>query len=194
MLCREGTVEVNCNKTNLFAFSAEVVNCFLCSHAAGTHSDNHAVCFGISVIVEEVVFPAGDFRNLAHVVFNDFGHCAIVVVASLTVLEEYVAVFSHAACNRCVGVEGSFTELCNCFTVEQRCEVFLFKHLDFLDFVRCAETVKEVNERHAALDCCEVCNSGEVHNLLHAALCKHCASGLAGSHNVLMVTKDAECM
>ena len=141
-----------------------------------------------------MIFSAGDFRDFAHVVFYDFGHCIVVVVAGFAVLEENVAVFSHAAGYRSVGVERSFAEFCNSLTVEQRFEVFLLEHFDFLDFVRCAESVKEVYERHAALYGCEMSYRREVHNFLHAAFGKHCAACLACCHHVLVVAEDAECV
>ena len=64
-------------------------------------------------------------------------------------LEEDVAVFCHTACNGCVGIEGAFAEFGDGLAVNQRFEVFLLYHFDFLDFMRCAEAVEEVDERNA---------------------------------------------
>ncbi len=39
-----------------------------------------------------------------------------------------------------------------------------------------------------------MCYTGEVHNFLYGTLGKHCKSGLAHRHYVLMVAEDAECV
>ena len=55
-----------------------------------------------------------------------------------------------------------------------------------------AETVKEVDEGHVSLDGTQVGNTSEVHNLLNTALGEHGKTGLAGCHDVLVVTKDTQ--
>ncbi len=43
-----------------------------------------------------------------------------------------------------------------------------------------------------ALDCCQVGNRRQVHDLLHAALDQHCEAGLAACHNVTVITEDVQ--
>ena len=37
-----------------------------------------------------------------------------------------------------------------------------------------------------------MCDRGQIHNFLHAALDQHCKAGLAASHNVAVITKDVQ--
>ena len=58
--------------------------------------------------------------------------------------------------------------------------------------MRGAETVEEVDERHAGFQCREVGNAGQVHNLLHGAFSQHGEARLAAGHYILMVAEDAQ--
>ena len=71
-------------------------------------------------------------------------------------------------------------------------EVVEIPDFDFLQLVRGAETIKEVEEGNTALDSCEVSNSTEVHNFLSICFCKHSKAGLAASVYVRMVAEDVE--
>ncbi len=107
-------------------------------------------------------------------------------------LEEYVGVLSHAAGYRGIGVEGAVAEISKGFLVDKGSELILVDGLDFLDFVGCAETVEEVDERHAALERCEMGNGCEVHHLLNGAFAQHREACLASRHDVLMVAEDTQ--
>ena len=115
-----------------------------------------------------------------------------MLVAGLAVLEENIAVFGHAACDGSLRSEGACAEVGKRFAVEEGSEVFLLKHLDFLDFVRGAEPVEEVDERHARFDGREVGYAGEVHDFLHGAFGEHGETCLADGHHVLMVAENRE--
>ncbi len=194
MFCREGTVEVNGNHADFLAFGHEMVDSFLSGLGYRTHGDDHALSFGMSVVVEEVVFATCDGRDLAHVVFNDFGNSIIVFVARFAVLEEYVAVFCHTTCHGSQWAEGAVAEFSEGFLVNQGSEVFLINNFDLLDLVRGTEAVEEVYEGNAALDGREVGYTGEIHHFLNGTFSKHCEAGLAYRHNVLMVAEDAQCV
>ncbi len=149
MLGREGTVEVHFDCAYFLALCNEVVYSFLNSLVYRTHCNDYALCVGSTVVVEEVVFTAGDFGDFGHVVFDDVGHCFVVLVASFAVLEENVAVFGHATCYGCLRRECARTEFCEGFAVEQGSEFFLRESLDFLNFVRCTEAIEEVDKWNA---------------------------------------------
>ena len=109
-------------------------------------------------------------------------------------LEEHVGVLGHTAGHGSVGTEGSGAEFLQRFAVQEGCEVFLRKSLDFLDFMRGAETVEEIDERHTAPDCRKMSYSSKIHHLLHAAFAEHGETGLAGAHHILMVPENTESM
>ena len=111
--------------------------------------------FSISstVVVEQLVICTDEVIDLVHVVFNDSRESIIVLVASLTSLEEYVRVLSRATENRSLRVESAVSELLSSILVEEIVESLVIPCLDLLDLVRCTETVEEVEERNSALYC-----------------------------------------
>ena len=58
--------------------------------------------------------------------------------------------------------------------------------------MRRAETIKEVDKRHAAFDGDEMGHSREVHDLLNAGLSEHSAARLACGHDILMVAENIQ--
>ena len=100
-------------------------------------------------------------------VIYDCGHSVVVLVACLAVLEEYVGILGHTACYGSIGIEGAGAELGESLAVYERSEVIIFESLDFLYFVAGTESVEEVDERYAALDCCKMSNTGKIHYFLH---------------------------
>jgi hypothetical protein len=63
---------------------------------------------------------------------------------------------------------------------------------DFVDFVRGAETIKEMNKRHAAFERGDMRNQRKVLGFLNAAGAQHGAAGLAHGHHVRVIAKDGE--
>ena len=115
-------------------------------------------------------------------------------VASLTVLEEDVAVLVAAAHGRVIRIERMLAERLHSVHVAKLSQVVVVPHGDLLDLMRSAETVEEVQERHLALDSREVCDGREVHDLLDVALGEHGETGLAACHNVGVIAEDVERM
>ncbi len=192
MLRRERTEQMNAHQTHLLALGHQMVYGFLSGLCARTHGDDHALGLGIAIIVEEVIFAAGDGGNLLHVVLHDLGNSLIYGVARLAVLEEHVAVLGHAAGNGSIRIESAVAESGHGVAIEQRSEILLFEHLDLLDLVRGTEAVEEVQERYTRLDRCQMSHTRQIHYLLHRTLGQHGEAGLAGRHHVLMVAEDAQ--
>ena len=92
---------------------------------------------------------AGKRADLAHVAGYDVRNFLIVFVGSLAGLEVYVRVLGGTAGYRLVGVEGPGAEPCESLLAYERTEVLRVENFDLLDFVRCAEAVEEMHERHA---------------------------------------------
>ena len=115
-------------------------------------------------------------------------------IASLAVLEEVVGVLGHTAHNRIHGVHGAVAEFGQSLLVDKRSQVFIVQLLDFLDFVRGAEAVEEVDKRHACLQRGKMCHTGQVHNLLYRAFAQHGEARLTAGHHVLVVAEDTQGM
>ena len=192
MLGRERTIQVNGYQAHLFALCGQVVDGFADGFGYGTHGDDDAFCVCGTVVREQAVFAAGDFRHLVHVVLYDGRNCVVVIIARFTVSEERVGVFGHTACHRMFGRQGAAAELLQSLLVYQRSEVVVLQHFNLLDFVRRTETVEEVQERHAALDGRQVCHAGQIHHFLYGTFAQHGETGLAARHDVLMVTEDTQ--
>ena len=89
-------------------------------------------------------------------------------------------------------VQAVAAELSNSLMVDQVIEIFIIPDLDLLDFVRCTETIEEVDEGKFALDCCAVRNGSQIHDFLYAGFAEHCTSGLTGSIDVGVITEDVQ--
>ena len=194
VLDRERAVQVYAHQTHFLTLGEQVVNSLLGSLCYRTHSDDDAVCILGAVVVEQLVLAAGDFAYLLHVILHDAGDGVVIFVGGLAVLEEHIGVLGCTASYGVVGVEGAGAEVGQCLFVYQCGKCVTVNLLDLLNLVRGAETVKEIYKRNAALDCGQVCHSGEVHNLLHRAFGKHGETGLAARHYILVVAEDRQCV
>ena len=192
MFGRERTVQVNGYQAHLFALCGQVVDGFADGFGYGTHGDDDAFSVCGTVVREQAVLAAGDFRHLVHVVLYDGGNCVVVIIARFTVSEERVGVFGHTACHRMFGRQGTAAEFLQSLLVYQGSEVVVLQHFNLLDFVRRTESVEEVQERHAALDGRQVCHAGQIHHFLYGTFAQHGETGLTARHDVLMVAEDTQ--
>ena len=181
-------------ETYFFAFCSQVFDNFLHSTCDRTHCNQNMFCICSTKVVEQFVVSTCDFVDFVHVIFYDFRQTSIEWVCCFSVLEEYVRVLYCRTLYRVFWVQSIFTEFCQCFLVNQFFDVFIVHHFDFLQFVRSAETIKEMNKRYTAFDCSQMCYTTQVHNFLYRSGRKHSSTDLTTSHNVGMVTKNRECM
>ena len=75
-------------------------------------------------------------------------------------MEVNVGVLCRTAYFGILGCQSTCSKCIDCVHVDEFCQVVVFEHFDFLDFVGRTETVEEVNEGHAAFDCGQVSNTG----------------------------------
>ena len=187
-----GPVQPDLHEADLLAVGVQVVDDFLGHVADGAHRNDDAVGVRGAVVVEQLVIGAELLVDLLHVVLDYAGDGLVILVRSLAVLEEDVAVLVAAAHLRMLGVQGAGAELLDGLHVAHRSEVLVIPDGDLLNLVRGTEAVKEVQEGDAALDGGEVGDGGEVHDLLDVALAEHGKAGLAAGHDVLMVAEDRQ--
>ena len=188
----ERTVQMDSQETHLFAVGIQVIHGFFRSFGEGPHRYDHAVSVRSAIVDERMVFTAGQFGDLLHVSFHDVRNGFVVFVYDLLLLEIYIAVFQGAFNGRMVRIRSSVAEFFDCFLIGHGKEILVVIGFDLLYFMRGAESVKEVQERHAALDGGKVCHSGQVHRLLDAAFSQHGKAGLPAGHDVALVTEDTE--
>ena len=193
VLHREWTIEVYAHETHLFTLLfAEIVDGFARSFSGRTHEDNHAIGFGVTIIVEETILATCDARDFVHVFFYNFRHSLVEGVATFAVSKESFGVFSHTASHRTFRGEGAVAEIRESLLVNEGLQILSFEHFNLLDFMRSAETIEEVHERHASFDRSEVSHTSQVHHFLHRTFGQHGETSLTSRHHVLVVTEDGK--
>ena len=182
-------------ETHLFTLLfTEIVDGFARSFSGRTHEDNHAIGFGVTIIVEETILATCDARDFVHVFFYNFRHSLVEGVRTFAVSKEGFGVFSHTASHRTLRREGAIAEIRESLLVNEGLQILSFEHFNLLDFMRSAETIEEVHERHASFDRSQVSHTSQVHHFLHRTFCQHGETCLTSRHYVLVVTEDGECV
>ena len=176
----------------LAALGGEVVDGFAYGFGDGTHGDYDVLGVGGAVVLEGTVAAAGELADFAHVAGYYVGDGFVDLVAGFDGLEVDVAVLGGAAGDGGVGVEGALAEVLEGLLADHAAQGVFIEGLDLLDFVGSAETVEEVEERHAGLDGGQVGDGRKVLGLLDAAGGEHGKAGLAAGHDVLVVAEDGE--
>jgi len=194
LVCTERTIKSYLYETDLLALCHEVVDNLLGNIAYGSHGDDNIFSLGMTVVVKELVVCAYLLVYFLHVFFHDSGESIVIRVASLSVLEEYIAVFGGAAENGMLGIESACAEFGNGILINHICKILVIPLLDLLNLVRGAEAVKEMDKRNSAFDCGKVSNRAEVHNLLRVCGSEHSEACLTASINIGMIAENVESM
>ena len=188
----ERAVKTNFDKTDFLSFRVKVIDSFFGCFRAAAHDDDDLFGVFCAVVIEQVVFTAGDTLNLFHHFFHDFGNGVVVFVAGFASLEVNIGVLSGAVKLRMLGVQSAFLEIFDILHIDDFLDVFVVDHFDFRNFVRGAEAVEEVKERYACAKGCKVCDESQIHDFLNAATCKHCKARLTARHNVAVVAENVK--
>ena len=194
LFCAERTIQANLYEADLFTLRGEVIDDFFCDVADGAHGDDDVFRIRSAIVVEQLVVGAELGIDFIHVLFDNSGKCIVVFVAGFSVLEEDIAVFVRTTHDRTLGIQRAFPESFNGIHIHHFLEVIVIPDLDLLDLVGSTETIKEVDERNAALDGCKMCDRTQVHNFLGIGLSQHRETGLTASVNVGVVTEDVQCV
>ena len=190
----ERSEQVNFNQTNFFAFCCQVVDCFFDCFTSGTHSNDYSVSIGSTVVVEQTVISACDSGDFAHVFFYYCGQSFIEFVCCFTALEVDIGVLSCTSDYGMFRVQRISLECVYCIHVDDLSQFFVVHAFDLLDFVRCTETIEEVQERNTAFDCGQMSYASQVHNFLYGVGYQHSETCLTASHNVGVVAEDGQSM
>ena len=76
-------------------------------------------------------------------------------------------------------IQSSVTEFLHCIPVYQFLEILIAEHFDFLDLVRCTESIEEMQERNTSLNSRKMCDTAKIHNLLDRTGSQHCKTSLS---------------
>ena len=83
-----------------------------------------------------------------------------------------------------------FTECIDSIHICHILQIFIIPCFDFLDLVRCTESIEEVDERNFSFNCCQMSNRSQIHNFLYGRFTQHCNTSLTTGVNIGMITKD----
>ena len=86
--------------------AVELRDRFLDAATARAHGDDHFLGIGGADVVEEMIVPAGQGRELVHGLLDDSRDRQVERIARLASLEEDVRVLGAAAEDRPLGIEG----------------------------------------------------------------------------------------
>src|SRR5665811_1988006 len=104
------------------------------------------ICIRSAVIYKGMVFPACKFGNLLHIRFNQVWDRMIESVPGFPGLEINIGILSSAAGNGMFRIEGPVPEGLDCFKIQKFGHIFIFKILNFLDFMRSPEAIEEMQK------------------------------------------------
>ena len=168
---------MNLNDAPLLAGCVHVIEGLLNGVADGAHGDNDLLSVGSAIIVKGLIVGADLGVDLVHIFLYDAGNGVIELVAGFSGLEEDVGVLSGAVQDGVLRIEGTAAERVNSVPVEHLAEILIIPCLDLLDFMRGAEAIEEMEERHTTLDRREVSDSAEIHTLLRVIGAEHGITG-----------------
>ena len=188
----ERPVQVHLHEAYLFAGGIQRVDHFLGAAGDGAHGHHDPVGVRRAVIVEAVVFPAGDLLDPAQDLFDGVRQGVVVLVAGLPDLEEDVRVLHGGADHGVLWVQGVGAEGVQGVLIDQGPQVLVADRLHLVDLVAGAEAVKEVHEGDPGFERRRVGHARQVHDLLDAAAGQHRKAGVPAAHHVGMVAEDGQ--
>ena len=118
----------------------------------------------------------------------------VVRLAGFASLEEDIGVLGRAAKNGAVGAECALAEGDEVLIVHHRADGFVGEGSDLGDFMRGAETVKEMQERNARFQRGDLRDQRQVVHFLHGVRREHRPTGGAARHDVGVITEDGQRM
>ncbi len=161
---------------------------------AAAHDDDHVFRVGRAAIVEQMIISAREFIYLFHHLFDDGRGRVIIFIRRFAVLEVGIAVLRRALLDGVLWIERAALEIVDVLHIDERFHLVIVDHVDLGNFMRSAETVKEVQERHFGFQSGKVRHEREIHNFLYRTGSEHRKASLAACHNVLMVTENVQRM
>ena len=158
---------MNIYKSDFFASCIKEIYCFFNCVTNRTHCNDNSFSIRSTVVVERLVVCAEFFIDFVHIHFHSCNSVIVILIASLTMLEENIAVFSRTTKYGMFRIECSFTKSLNIFHIYHRFKFIIIPNFYLLNFVRSTEAVKEMENRNSAFESRKVCNCTQVHNFLY---------------------------
>ena len=192
MFSGERTIKPHFQHADLFAARQQFIHHFFTGADGRTHQHDHAFRLRMAIILERFVLPSGGGGERIHRLFNMVVNRVVPRVGRFARLEIGIRVCRGSANHRMFRIEGASTVRIDLSLWQKSEDRIVSQRNDFVDFVRCAEPIKEMNKRHAAFQRRDMRNQREVLCLLDAAGAQHGAARLTDRHHVGVIAKDGE--
>ncbi len=181
-------------RADLFPALDQVVNRFRGGFGAGTHQHHHPLGLGMADIFVRLITPAGALGEALQFFADDFRQGVIERIGRLASLKKNIRILGGAAHHRGLRRQGAAAVGVDPFGADQDAQIVIGKRHDAVNFVRGAETVKEMQHRHAAAQRDGQGHGGLILGFLHIAGGQHGETGGATGHHIRMIAENRQGM
>ncbi len=195
ILGAERTIQIDLDQTDLLTLGIQRINCLHDRICNGTHGDDDTVSIRSTVVYKRSIVTSCMLADCLEVLGSDIRNLLKMFILCFTSLEEDIIILGAASCDcvsmriQCLGAE--------CFNLvhrEQGLQEVIVHDFNFLNFVRCTETVKEVHYCNGTVNGDQVCSTCEVHTVLNGMRAHHDHTCLTACVDILVVTEDTQCV
>ena len=152
MFRRERTIEAHFQHTHFFAARQQFIHHFFTGADRRPHNNDNAFRLRMAVIFKRFIASTGGVGKIIHRLLNVIVNRVVPRVGGFTRLEVSVRVCGGAANNRMLRVQGAGAVGGDVFLRQQAADRIVGQRHDFVNLMRRAEPVEEVNKRYAALE------------------------------------------
>ena len=181
---------MNCDKSIFAPLLSKIIYGFFDCFRDRTHCYDYVLGIFRSVVLERTILATSEFADLAHVASDHVRNFLICGVPGFCDLEVNVTILCGATSDRGIRIQCLLAESLQGFFADHAFQGFFVKSLYLLYFVRCAESVEEMQEWDAGLDCREVSHCSKILSFLDRAGSEQGETCLTASHHVLVVSED----
>ena len=187
---RERTIQVNLEDTVFFVF--QMSNRGFGRIGARTHDDNNLFGVFCTDVIDQVILTTRDFGVFVHRFLNDRAAFFIIRVGGFANLEEHVGILRRSAQDGVIRRQSVFAVEVHRQTVDEFAQLIVGNDFDFVDFVRRAETVKEVHERNTGFHRGVLSNRRHILRFLNVVGAQHRKARLTASHHVGVIAENRQ--
>ena len=137
-----------------------------------------------------MIFTTRNFFYHLHVFFSYVGDLIVERIQCFAVLHERFSRFAEGDGFRIVRVHAAFAEGFDGVHVEHRTEFFIGDDFDLLDFVRCTETIEEVDNGDTTGNSRSVDDSRQVHDFLDGGFSRDGNTRATHSHDIVVAGEN----
>ncbi len=184
-------IQPDLQHADLFArFGREPSGRFIEDFHGGADGDGDALGLRVAGVAEQLIFAAGQRAQSIHRFLHDAGHLRVERVDRLARLEEGVGIVRRPAQHRMLGRQRAGAMGAHKIVVDHRPDLLVRDDRHRILFVRRAEAVEEIDDRHARFQRRRLSHEGEIVRFLDRRRRQHRESRHAGAHHVGMVAED----